>query len=400
MVKSGIISITPTAARRAIYITHLSLANFRNYERLELDLQPGMTLFEGGNGAGKSNLIEAAYMLAIARSHRAGSERELARRGAAEPGGDAYARIAASARRGEDPLRLQIDIHVPGAAGAALQKRCRVNGAPRRAAALVGLLNAVMFSADDLEIVYGSPSARRRYLNILIAQADAEYLRALRGYERVLRQRNSLLRRIRDRSARADELAFWDDELAKAGAIIMARRRDAAAALCESAKPIYADLSGARESVHIAYSPNAPASEDADSKALADGLRRRLAERRSAEIARGATLAGPHRDDLLLTLDGLAAVAFASRGQTRTLVLALKLAEGEYLARRRMHQPVILMDDVLSELDAARRLQVMERASAYGQALITTADANAVDGRFLASARRFRVSGGALQALN
>lgn len=359
-----------------------------------------MTLFEGGNGAGKSNLIEAAYMLAIARSHRAASERDLPRRESAERGEDAYARVAASVRRGEDPLRLQIDIHIPGAAGSPLQKRYRVNGAPRRAAALVGLLNAVMFSADDLEIVYGSPSARRRYLNILIAQADAEYLRALRGYERVLRQRNSLLRRIRDGNARADELAFWDDELAKAGAIIMARRRDAATALCESAKPIYAELSGARESVQIAYSPNAPAADGADVKALAEALRRRLATRRSAEVARRVTLAGPHRDELRLTLDGLAAAAFASRGQTRTLVLALKLAEGEYLARRRGQQPVILMDDVLSELDAARRRQVLERASGYGQALITTADAAAVDARFLASARRFRVDSGALQALN
>ena len=394
-------------ARRIIHITRISLANFRNYERLELDLQPGMTLFHGGNGEGKSNLIEAIYMLAIARSPRTANDRDLMRRAPAS--GEAYARIAANVERDDDPLRLQIDLvsaNADASAAApegnpprdasAVQKRFRVNGAPRRAAAFVGQLNAVMFSADDLEIVYGSPSARRRYLNILISQADREYLRALRRYERIVRQRNHLLRQIRDGGARPDELGFWDDALVNEGKLVIARRRASAQTLSQSAKPIYAEMSGASETMAAAYSPNVPLPPDASDDAIADLMRQRLAERRSAELARGVTLVGPHRDDLRLTLDDMDAAAFASRGQTRTLALALKLAEAEYLAARRAHQPVILMDDVLSELDANRRLQTLERASRYRQALITTADAHAVDARFLPRATRFSIRNGAV----
>lgn len=367
-----------------------------------------MTLFHGGNGEGKSNLIEAIYMLAIARSPRTANDRDLMRRAASADGGEAYARIAANVERDGDPLRLQIDLvgaQVDAAAAAdgnparaadSIQKRFRVNGAPRRAAALVGQLNAVMFSADDLEIVYGSPSARRRYLNILIAQADREYLRALRQYERIVRQRNHLLRQIRDGGARPDELGFWDDALVNEGKLIAARRQASARMLSQSAKPIYAEMSGANETMAAAYSPNVPLPPDASEDAIADIMRQRLAERRAAELARGVTLVGPHRDDLRLTLDDMDAAAFASRGQTRTLVLALKLAEAEYLAARRAHQPVILMDDVLSELDAARRLQTLERASRYRQALITTADAAAVDARFLPRIARFSIRRGAV----
>ena len=370
-------------------------------------MQPGMTLFHGGNGEGKSNLIEAIYMLAIARSPRTANDRDLMRR-APTDGGEAYARIAANVERDGDPLRLQIDLvsaHADASAApaakpprdaSAVQKRFRVNGAPRRAAALVGHLNAVMFSADDLDIVYGSPSARRRYLNILIAQADREYLRALRRYERIVRQRNHLLRQIRDGGARPDELGFWDDALVNEGKLVIARRRASAQTLSQSAKPIYAEMSGASETMAAAYSPNVPLSSDASDDAIADLMRQRLAERRAAELARGVTLVGPHRDDLRLTLDDMDAAAFASRGQTRTLALALKLAEAEYLAARRAHQPVILMDDVLSELDTDRRLQTLERASRYRQALITTADAHAVDARFLPHIARFSIRNGAV----
>lgn len=369
-----------------------------------------MTLFHGGNGEGKSNLIEAIYMLAIARSPRTANDRDLMRRAAA--GGEAYARIAANVERDGDPLRLQIDLvsanadasaapyGKPPRDASAVQKRFRVNGAPRTAAALVGQLNAVMFSADDLDIVYGSPSARRRYLNILIAQADREYLRALRRYERIVRQRNHLLRQIRDGGARPDELGFWDDALVDEGKLVIERRRASAQTLSQSAKPIYAEMSGASETMAAAYSPNVPLPPEASDDTIADLMRQRLAERRAAELARGVTLVGPHRDDLRLTLDDMDAAAFASRGQTRTLALALKLAEAEYLAARRAHQPVILMDDVLSELDAARRIQTLERASRYRQALITTADAHAVDARFLPHIARFSIRNGAVTPIS
>ena len=317
-----------TAAGDDIYISHISLTNFRNYARLELDLQPGMILFEGENGAGKSNLLEAMYLLAVARSPRASTERELVRRSNGE--GEFYTQVAANVERQDDSVNLQINfrsVSAPPTAGASaattprvmsVQKYFRVNGAPRRASTLIGHLNAVMFSADDLEIVYGSPSVRRRYLNILISQTDREYLGAIQRYERVLRQRNHLLRQIRDGSARINELAFWDDELVKEGICIVAQRLAAVRLLSEGANPMYARLSGGSETLAVSYQPNValPDGADVSRDSIAELMGAKLKEQRRQELARGITVTGPHRDDLALTLDGMEAAAFASRGQT------------------------------------------------------------------------------------
>ena len=401
-----------TAAGDDIYISHISLTNFRNYARLELDLQPGMILFEGENGAGKSNLLEAMYLLAVARSPRASTERELVRRSNGE--GEFYTQVAANVERQDDSVNLQINfrsVSAPPAAGAntattprlmSVQKYFRVNGAPRRASTLIGHLNAVMFSADDLEIVYGAPSVRRRYLNILISQTDREYLGAIQRYERVLRQRNHLLRQIRDGSARINELAFWDDELVKEGICIVAQRLAAVRLLSEGANPMYARLSGGSETLAVSYQPNValPDGADVSRDSIAELMGAKLKEQRRQELARGITVTGPHRDDLALTLDGMEAAAFASRGQTRTAVLALKLAEAEYLKRRRGQEPVILLDDVLSELDAARREQVLGHAAQYHQALITTADREAIAPQLRSGTARFSVCSSKVQLLH
>ena len=401
-----------TAAGDDIYISHISLTNFRNYARLELDLLPGMILFEGENGVGKSNLLEAMYLLAVARSPRASTERELIRHTNGE--GEFYTQVAANVERQDDSVNLQINfrsVSAPPAVGASaattsramsVQKYFRVNGAPRRASTLIGHLNAVMFSANDLEIVYGAPSVRRRYLNILISQTDREYLGAIQRYERVLRQRNHLLRQIRDGSARINELAFWDDELVKEGICIMAQRHATVRMLSEGANPMYARLSGGSETLAVSYQPNValPDGSDISRESIAELISTKLKEQRRQELARGITVTGPHRDDLTLTLDGMEAAAFASRGQTRTAVLALKLAEAEYMKRRRGQEPVILLDDVLSELDAARREQVLGHAAQYHQALITTADRGAIAPQLRSGTARFGVCSGKVQLLH
>ena len=368
-------------------------------------MQPGMTLFQGDNGAGKSNLLEAMYLLAVARSPRASSDRELVRRINHE--GEFYAQAAGNVERQQDSVDLQINFRTtnapdPATGGVAMsvQKYFRVNGAPRRASALIGHLNAVMFSADDLEIVYGAPSVRRRYLNILISQTDRAYLSTIQRYERVIRQRNHLLRQIRDGAGQVGELSFWDDELVKEGSEIMAQRLATVRTLSEGASPIYADLSDGSESLAIEYKPNVSLSDDMPGESIAEALREKLAERRGQELARGMTVTGPHRDDLALALNGMEAAAFASRGQTRTAVLALKLTEASYLREMRGQEPVILLDDVLSELDAGRREQVIEHASQYHQTLITTADADSVSRQLPQDTTRFHVEGSGIRSLS
>ena len=403
----------PAAVRSPIHISHLSLTNFRNYEALELDLEPGMAVIQGANGQGKSNLLEAAYVLAIGKSPRASADRELVRW---QPRtADAYSQVSAEIERNAGPVKLRIDFRVPttgaetnGDARAepqpdvsiapSIQKYIRVNGVPRRTSELVGQLSAVMFSADDLDLVYGSPSVRRRYLDIMISQSDRQYLNALQRYHRITYQRNHLLRMVRESRAGRDELGFWDDELVGVGKQIMARRIQTVTALSDLARPIHAGLTDRRESLELAYEPNVPVDAGASQDDIADGIKEALEARRERELAQAVTVTGPHRDDLRVLVDGLDAAAYASRGQSRTGALAMKLAEAGFQKAQRGDEPVLLLDDVLSELDAARRSRVLETASEYQQCLITTTDVQSIDTRFLATVSRLAVSHGRVTA--
>ena len=406
---------------RPMYISHLSLVNFRNYESLALDLEPGMALFHGANGQGKSNLLEAIYMLAIARSARTSQERQLVR---THPIGEAVdAQVSAVVQRGAERLRLQVGLRVtptgggseapgrpaagspdgPGngagpwdAASTAVQKYIRVNGAPARAAGLVGQLNAVMFSAQDLELVYGPPPVRRRYLDILLSQLDSRYLRSLQRYQQVVYQRNHLLRTLREGRANASELEFWDDELVTEGAYILLRRLTALEGLRELADSIHRELTAQGEGLQLRYAPAIETATPASEEGLSHQLRRSLEGQRQREISQGVTLSGPHRDDIRLLIGGLDAGSYASRGQARTLALALRLAEARYLAAQRRQEPVLLLDDVLSELDTARRRRVLESVSAYEQCFVTSADLASIEPRFLAIMASFEVRGGRL----
>ena len=390
-----------------IHVAHLSLVNFRSYPALSLDLRPGTVVVYGGNGQGKSNLLESIYMLAIAKSPRASADRELVRRQASDP--IVYSRVAAVIREGADDLKLQIDIgaagaEVPGAEQGegqpSLMKRFRVNGAPRRAADLVGYLNAVMFSAHDLEVVYGSPTVRRRYLDILISQIDRPYLGALQRYQRVLYQRNHLLKRLREASSGTGELEVWNDRLIDEAKYVMARRAETIAALSELARPIHLELAGSDEQLRLVYRPSVPVDSDSSEEEIASEVRGALEERRSREIAGGVTVSGPHRDDFEVLIDDLAAAAYASRGQSRTAVLSLRLAEARHLTDRRDREPVLLLDDVLSELDANRRRCVLRRAALYEQCFVTTSDPASIDDDLLVDAARIRVRSGEIEVFD
>ena len=374
-----------------------------------------MVLIQGENGQGKSNLLEAIYILAIVKSPRTPTDRALIRRQAAHE--ETYTRVAALVRRDGEDLRVQIDLKgfptppegqgepqseeqhgAPRAGRISVQKYIRVNGIPRRASDLVGQVNAVMFSAQDMELVYGSPAVRRRYLDILISQLDHRYLRALQRYQRVVYQRNHLLRMVREGSSQADELEFWDDEVAKEGGYIMAQRLRTVQRLSELACPIHLELTGDNLQMH--YQPSLSTGSDGSEDALAQDLHEAIVAQRRRELAQGATVVGPHRDDIKLIIDGMDADVYASRGQSRTAVLAMRLAEACYLRDQRHHEPILLLDDVLSELDAARRARVLEAASQYQQCFITTANVESIEERFLSPMSRLALRQGQVEAVD
>jgi len=392
-----------------VRLTQLHLRNFRNYRSLDWRPGPGLTILAGGNAQGKSNLLEAIAVLVLARSPRASADREtIAWSALAEP--DPVARLVALVERRRGPVELEVALRaLPEVAGrfdqiATAQKRVRVNGVPCRASELVGQLNAAFFSPDDVQLVTGPPALRRRYLDMAISQVDRRYLRELQRYQRVLLQRNHLLRRVGEGAAPAAELEYWDQELAQSGAAIVLRRRWAVGLLGPQASLLHRRLTGDVETLHLSYheaweQPQGALGADAEEKAVASALRAALAALLPREIRAGASLLGPHRDDMVFLLDGRPLAAFGSRGQQRTAVLALKLAEATFLEKATEERPLVLLDDVLSELDAARREQVLELAASLEQAFITVSEPDSVPHRFLAQATVVEVQSGALKPL-
>ncbi|MFP6567074.1 MAG: DNA replication/repair protein RecF [Dehalococcoidia bacterium] len=395
-----------------MYISRLSLVNFRSYENLSLEFPEGLILLEGANGQGKSNLLEAAYLLAIAKSNRASMDREMVR-SEARIGPQPHAQILAHLTLADGDVRLQVDFSPSGNSGnpyseaetatpeaAVFHKSFRVNGVGRRASSVVGVLNAVMFGAEDLELVYGTPSIRRRYLDILISQLDDRYLRSLQRYHKILAQRNHLLKRIRHRSASPDELQFWDVELIAEASFIIEQRANTLASLNDIAAPLHSELAGIDDMLELVYRPSIDIPQEVTVDVAAEILTEGLANERSREIAQGFTILGPHRDDVEPQVAGMQASAYASRGQVRTVVLAMKLAEAEHLKRRRGQEPVLLLDDVLSELDSGRRNLVLDKAATYQQCFITTAEPDIIRPERLSQMHRFDVKLGSVKAIS
>ena len=384
-----------------MYLAHLALNNFRTFRRLELDLQPGLHLIVGGNARGKTNLLEAVALLATTRSSRGGSDADLISWNAVAEEPLPAARVLGQVEGAGGRTTVEVAVIARASTAGApfvASRRFRVNGVARRASDLIGRLRVVMFGADDLQIVDGPPAGRRRYLDITISQFDPAYVRALQRYSRVLLQRNSLLRRLQERRGLPDELDFWDDELAAAGAVVVDGRRRSLVALGQGAAGRYEELSPAGARLEVCYRPALPVPLVAtlDQGGLEERLREALKEHRRADIQAGVTRIGPHRDDIAFLLGGHDAGAFGSRGEQRTVALALRLAEVELSTRRTGEPPVLLLDDILSELDRERRERVLAAAYGVDQAIITTADPDRPSVADLPEARRYRLDDGRL----
>lgn len=387
-----------------MHLTRLALTNFRNYARLEVHLSARIHLLEGENAQGKTNFLEAIYYLATTRSPLAGSDRELVAWAAREeviP----YARLSAAYIRAGEEHTTEMALALERQSGEPLEKavfrrQIWLDGVPKRAMDVVGRLLVVLFLPEDIALVAGSPGERRRYLDITLCQTDPAYCRALARYNRVLTQRNALLRALRERQAQRGELTYWDDELSKLGALILARRLKGVRALEGFVQPVHDALTGGQERLCLHYVSTVPLPGDLPEEAhLTEALRAALERARSEEIARAVTTIGPHRDDLRLLTDGIDMTIYGSRGQQRTAALALKLGEMAYMREASGEFPVLLLDDVASELDEQRRRFLLEAIREAPQVIITTTSLKDYPPDFCASAVRWRVVRGSLTPL-
>ncbi|MGH2346291.1 MAG: DNA replication/repair protein RecF [Chloroflexota bacterium] len=384
-------------------LRHLSLRHYRNYAALDAAFQPGLVLLHGANAQGKTNLLEAIYLLATTKSTRARNDGELiswAERDPLSP--TAFARIVGQVERAGAEQAVEIVIR-EGSADGQTRKRFKLNGTERKASEVVGAVHAVFFAPTDVDLIAGSPSVRRRFLDVMLCQLDPAYFRALSRYNKVVVQRNALLRQVREGAQPAGSLAYWDNGLCDYGGRIVAQRAAATAALAEIAAERHYELSGGVEQLSVEYRPAAGPTAPSDlaaggALAATEALRAGLAAQRGRDIAAGMSLVGPHRDDLGFAVNEVDATAFGSRGQQRTATLAMKLGELAFMSSRSGEQPILLLDDATSELDPARRAAILQVAGEGRQTFVTSADGSG-GAEFPAGAQRWEVAHGTLRLI-
>ncbi|GIV21821.1 MAG: DNA replication and repair protein RecF [Armatimonadota bacterium] len=372
-------------------LLELLLTNFRNYESLHLQPDAGLNLITGENAQGKTNLLEAIYLLATGRSLRAGRDEELIRWGTEE------ATVRAHIQR----ERL-LDVRVEVTLSRSQSRVVKVDGQTYRAATALGQFNVVLFSAMDLEVVRGQPADRRRYLDVEIGMLSPAYARALAGYRRALEQRNRLLKAIREGGgvitpSTIELLEAWDEQLVRYGSGVMIARERFISALRPLAQAAHSELSEGREQLDIRYAPAVEGQGEREQ--TAESFRQQLHQMRAEELRRGTTLVGPQRDDLLLLVDGKEARTYASQGQQRTVMLSLKRAEFELVVQERQEPPIVLLDDVMSDLDDRRRTQLLQMALRGAQAFITATSAETFPQEIFRAARMYRVESGRIEVL-
>jgi len=350
-----------------MFLKRLNLTNYRNYSNLELQFDPRPTILLGNNAAGKSNLLEAIYLLSTTKSLRVEIEDELIKQG------EEFTRVEGFLTNGEE-TELLVIINKP-TEQVNFRKKVLVNGISRRITDFIGNLPAVIFYPSDINMVTGSPSLRRWHLDLSLAQIDHEYKKALTLYEHFLIARNRVLKRIREGQSRKDELDYWTNELVKNGKIISDKRKAFFEFIDSLDRPL--------GEFKFEYRPSEVSVE-------------KLIETNGREVAAAATLIGPHRDDFNVILEDRNLAHFGSRGEQRTATLAFKLAQLEYMAKTLGKRPILLLDDVFSELDAMHRAHVVEVVSKQ-QTVIATVELEHIPEDFLDSARILKVENGEIK---
>ncbi|MYA59727.1 MAG: DNA replication and repair protein RecF [Chloroflexi bacterium] len=383
-----------------IHLTRLKLTGFRNHVDTDINLAPGLVVFTGANGHGKSGLLEAVHMLSVGKSLRAGNDREIVNHSIARDGG--HVQALGVFNSGAESVRAQFDIQISPSSAESFNrlnvgsKEWRINGVKVPPVEFVGRANVVIFEAGDLDLALGAAAVRRRYLDILIGQFDTEYVQALLRLNRVRASRNALLRGSYEVHDFEEEIAFWNGRFCDESAKIIQTRREVMQLLQSRAAPTHAELSEG-EALALAYRPNlgssvmASTSNELEDSALRTHIHDALMASKRKEQSAGHMVIGPHLDDFAINIAGAPARRYASRGQARTAALSLRLAEATLVTEFAGRDPIIAFDDVLSEMDSFRRRTILERSSQYEQTLLTATDDALVGQQRLSSAQNFRV---------
>jgi DNA replication and repair protein RecF len=380
-----------------VYVAHLSLHDFRSYPSVEVEMGPGITSFVGRNGQGKTNLVEAIDYLSRLSSHRVSADAPLVRQGAGQ------AVVRAAVVRDERRAVLEIEIN-PGRAN-----RARVNRSPLpKARELLGLVRTVVFSPEDLALVKGDPAERRRFTDDLLTQLSPRYAGTRADYDRVLKQRNSLLKSAgvarrggasaeSARESALSTLAVWDQRLTELGSEIMRTRGRLVDDLTPLVGKAYEAVArgASRDDATLEYRPSFEVDDAPDAPALEEQLLGAIEARRREELDRGLSLVGPHRDEIALSLGDLPVKGYASHGESWSFALALRLASYDLL-RATGDDPVLILDDVFAELDTDRRAQLADLVAEAEQVLITAAVPDDIPGQL--RGRRFTVADGSVTA--
>lgn len=351
-----------------MFLKSINLTNFRNYSNLELKFDDRPTIFVGDNAAGKSNILEAVYLLSTTKSQRVDSEDELIKEG------EEFAKVEGFVENGGETELLVILNKISKEVN--FRKKTLVNGISRRSVDFIGNLPAVIFYPSDINMITGSPALRRWHLDLGLAQIDAEYKKLLTTYEHFLIARNRVLKRIREGQGRIDELNYWTDELVREGKAVSGKR--------EKFFDFINSLNTPLGEFKFEYKPSEISQE-------------KLSETNDREVAAATTLIGPHRDDFAIYLEGRNMAHFGSRGEQRTATLAFKLAQLEYMAKILNQRPILLLDDVFSELDANHRAHVVKIVGKQ-QTIIATVELENIPQDFLDSARILRVEEGVVKS--
>jgi DNA replication and repair protein RecF len=400
-----------------MFLKHLSLTNFRKFTRLDIDLPRRVVLLVGANAQGKTSVLEAIYFLAAFTSFQTHADRQIVNFDEAKNSPLTVTRLVAEYQRSKSKHRLEVRLILEptGVVNAQrLRKEVLLDGVKKTVNEIIGHFNAVIFVPQMSQIIEGAPEERRRYLNLALAQSTPAYARVLSEYNQALTQRNALLKLLGERGSSVDQLDVWDETLARLGAQIILWRIEAIQQIERLASRVHAELTRGSEILRLSYEPAFDPLPRPDGQIglkidtvldrsrlelneIRDGFRASLSALRSEEIARGVTTIGPHRDELRFLANDIDLGSYGSRGQVRTALLSLKLAEVNWMKDRTGEWPVILLDEVMAELDLYRRADLLKYLGESEQILFTTTDLHLFPEDFANQAEIWQVEGGKVE---